>query len=211
MSAKRFYNLEATAWAKNLEANVDVIRKEMQGVLEGQSGLWISGHPDYVKGNTWKTFELVFFGINILQNQKQCPETTQLLSEIPELVTADFSVLPPHTDILPHKGYSRMITRCHLPLIVPRGDLGIEVEGETRVWEEGKLISFDDSLSHRAWNHTDEVRVVMMIDVASEAFDYSADEICRYKIENIDDPYLLSMAPKEKWLEMYESRTFSLG
>lgn len=104
-----------------------------------------------------------------------------------------------------------MITRCHLPLVVPKGDLGITVNGETRIWEKGKMISFDDSLLHNAWNHTDEVRIVMMIDVPSENFDYSAEEICRYKLENMDDPYLLQMAPKEKWLEMYENGEFDFS
>lgn len=203
MSARSFYSLEQTEWAKILEANVDVIREEMLNVLESKKGHWITPHPDYVEGNQWRTFELVFFGIKVSKNLNECPKTAQLLSQIPELITADFSVLPPHTEILPHKGYSRMITRCHLPLIVPDGDLGIEVNGETRHWEEGRLISFDDSLVHKAWNRTNELRVVMMVDVPSENFTYTADEICKYKIENMDDPYLLQIAPKEKWMEMY--------
>lgn len=211
MSVRSFYDLEKTNWAKRLEENFAIIRDEMLEVLKESKGQWITPHPDYVSGDQWKTFELVFFGINVKENQGKCPKTSELLKEIPELITADFSVLPPHTDILPHKGYSRMITRCHLPLIVPTGDLGIEVNGVTKVWEEGKMISFDDSLDHRAWNHTDELRVVMMIDVPSELFDYSADEICRYKIEHMDDPFLLEMASKQKWLEMYEKGDLQLS
>ena len=73
------------------------------------------------------------------------------------------------------------------------------------------MISFDDSLIHNAWNHTDELRVVMMIDVPSENFNYTADEICRYKIDHLDDPYLLQIAPKDKWKEMYEKREFGFS
>ncbi|CAG5079134.1 aspartyl/asparaginyl beta-hydroxylase domain-containing protein [Parvicella tangerina] len=207
---RNFYNLEQTEWAKELEANFEVIREEMISVLEKNKGHWVSPHPDYVQGEQWRTFELVFFGMKLNKNLNECPKTAELLTKIPELITADFSVLPPQTDILPHKGYSRMITRCHLPLIVPKGDLGIEVNGEKRFWEEGKLISFDDSLIHRAWNHTNEVRVVMMIDVPSENYNYTADQICRYKLENMDDPYLLKMADRASWLKMYENGEFSL-
>lgn len=204
MSARSFYNLDQTVWAKMLEKNVDKIRQEMLLALKREKGNWTLPYPDYVEGGQWRTYDLVFWGIRILDNLKECPETQRLLNSIPELVAASFSLLPPHTDIKPHKGYSKMITRCHLPLIVPKGDLGIEVNGEVRVWEEGKLISFDDSLEHRAWNHSKETRIVMMIDVASQEFNYTSDEICRYKIENLKDPYLLKFASKEKWMEIYE-------
>ena len=35
---------------------------------------------------------------------------------------------------------------------------------ETRYWEEGKCIIFDDSYEHEAWNKSDETRVVLIID-----------------------------------------------
>ena len=51
MGERSFYNIEEQPWAKELEANVDVIRKEMLSVLEQEKGVWFSGHPSYVKGN----------------------------------------------------------------------------------------------------------------------------------------------------------------
>ena len=75
-----------------------------------------------------------------------CPNTTRLIDQIPELISCDFSYMEPHTHILPHKGYSRMVLRCHLPLIVPEANkCAIRVGNETRHWEEGKLLIFDDS------------------------------------------------------------------
>ena len=40
---------------------------------------------------------------------------------------------------------------CHLPLIVPNG-CWLRVGNETREWEEGKLLIFDDSIEHEAKN-----------------------------------------------------------
>ena len=103
-----------------------------------------------------------------------------------------------------------MILRSHLPLVVTKGDLGIKVGEEQRMWKEGELISFDDSLIHEAWNETSEDRIVMMIDIAKPEGIYSKDEICKYKIENLDDPFLLSLASKEQWGAMYKRKEVNL-
>jgi aspartyl/asparaginyl beta-hydroxylase (cupin superfamily) len=53
---------------------------------------------------------------------------------------------------------------CHLPLIVPAG-CWLRVGNETRQWEEGKLLIFDDSFEHEAKNPSDEVRIILLFDV----------------------------------------------
>jgi ornithine lipid ester-linked acyl 2-hydroxylase len=40
-----------------------------------------------------------------------------------------------------------------------------KVGNEIRHWEEGKAMLFDDSFSHEAWNYTDEIRVVLFLDI----------------------------------------------
>ncbi|MEZ5928079.1 MAG: aspartyl/asparaginyl beta-hydroxylase domain-containing protein [Parvularculaceae bacterium] len=40
----------------------------------------------------------------------------------------------------------------HLPLIVPE-DCGIRVGDVTHHWIEGKIVAFDDSFDHEAWNN----------------------------------------------------------
>ncbi len=57
---------------------------------------------------------------------------------------------------------SRLI--CHLPLIVPPGGW-LRVGGETRFWEEGRLLIFDDSIEHEARNPSDRLRVVLIFDI----------------------------------------------
>ena len=58
--------------------------------------------------------------------------------------------------------------RYHLGLLVPHAahTCAIDVAGETRHWEAGKSLIFDDSYIHSAWNLSDEVRVVLFVDFA---------------------------------------------
>jgi len=54
----------------------------------------------------------------------------------------------------------------HLPLVVPDKSLcRIRVGDETRNWEEGKVLVFDDSFEHEAWNDAELPRVVLIFDV----------------------------------------------
>jgi aspartyl/asparaginyl beta-hydroxylase (cupin superfamily) len=53
---------------------------------------------------------------------------------------------------------------CHLPLIVPAG-CWLRVGNETREWEEGRLLIFDDSIEHEAMNPTSELRIILLFDI----------------------------------------------
>ena len=123
-------------------------------------------------------------------------------------MSADFSFLPAKTQIKPHVGFTKMVLRAHLGLIIPEG-CGIRVGNETRSWKEGKMLVFDDSFEHEAWNNSDQDRFVLMLDIANPRWGYSADEINRYKIETLRDEYMLQMFPKEKWLEFLEKGEFN--
>merc|ERR1712008_292070 len=58
------------------------------------------------------------------------------------------------------------VVRVHLPLIVPRGgNCGLWVDGCVEYQEEGEIVIFDDSKVHRAFNYTDEERVVLILDL----------------------------------------------
>jgi aspartyl/asparaginyl beta-hydroxylase (cupin superfamily) len=50
-----------------------------------------------------------------------------------------------------------------LPLIVPEG-CGFRVGGETRSWVEGQPLAFDDTIEHEAWNDSDSLRAVLILD-----------------------------------------------
>ena len=75
-----------------------------------------------------------------------------------------FSALKPGTHIAPHHGATNSRLTVHMPLIIPP-NCALRVGGETHVWEPGKLVMFDDTIMHEAWNYSDRLRVVLIFDV----------------------------------------------
>ena len=57
---------------------------------------------------------------------------------------------------------------------------------------------------HEAWNNSDENRVVLMFDIPNPYWHYSAYEISKYKIDHIEDPFLLQFADKATWQEGFK-------
>jgi beta-hydroxylase len=204
-----FYDTKDFAHLLSLEDHWEIIQKEVIELLKTKdSGQWLSTFPDYVNSNTpsaWEVYTFQFFNMDNIPNRVQCKQTSDLITQIPELISCDFSIIKPKTHIKAHTGYSKLILRCHLPLIVPSGDLcQIRVGDEIRTWKEGELLIFDDSHEHEAWNNSDEIRVVLMFDIPNPLWKYSAHEISKYKIDHIEDPFLLQFANKARWQEGFE-------
>jgi beta-hydroxylase len=151
-----------------LEANWQSVRGELDRLSKDNFMAWpdrfLYGQPDRQRyGSGWDVFGLYAFGQKIKRNCALCPQTSRLVEEIPGLTTAGFSWLEPGTHIKPHVGYASNVLRCHLGLIVP-GDCALRVGPETRTWQEGRCMVFDDTTEHEAWNRSDRSRVVLIID-----------------------------------------------
>ncbi len=57
------------------------------------------------------------------------------------------------TVLQPHRGVTNTRVVAHLPLIVPP-DCALEVGGELHHWQEGRVVVFDDTYEHGAWNRS---------------------------------------------------------
>lgn len=67
---------------------------------------------------------------------------------------------------------------------------GITVGGESATWEEGRSLLFDDGYDHHAWNDSDEVRVVLFVDVL-RPLRAPADRVNRTLVQAIGrSPYI---------------------
>eukprot|EP01126_Amoeba_proteus_P015282 TRINITY_DN1686_c0_g1_i25.p1 TRINITY_DN1686_c0_g1~~TRINITY_DN1686_c0_g1_i25.p1 ORF type:complete len:152 (-),score=15.52 TRINITY_DN1686_c0_g1_i25:82-537(-) len=136
-------------WVKDLEDNWKVILEEATNLNS------LIDHPEKNICNTgWKLHVLWAFKNRLADNCALCPHTTKFLSQIPNVSSAIFSYLAPRAHIKPHFGYyqySEGILRVHLGLVVPRG-CTLKVNGIEKQWEEGKVLIFDDTFRHEAWN-----------------------------------------------------------
>ena len=155
-----FYSNDQFPFTRTLESNWQVIRTELVQLKDGQFLDWPEKHL-YEKG--WSVFGLYAWGVKLDKNCALCPETARLVEQIPNLATAGFSHMKPNTHILPHTGVPEGVLRCHLGLMVPE-NCALRVGNETRSWEEGKCMVFDDTVEHEAWNKSDKSRVVLLLD-----------------------------------------------
>ncbi len=168
-----FFEPEQFEWVSTLENNWQEIRQELNAILQYTDNLPRFQDISTEQGchisqdNLWKTFFLYGYGVKMAQNCGYCPQTTRLVEQIPGLKTAFFSILLPGKHIPEHRGPYKGVLRCHLALKVPQNkeQCGIKVNDEVRHWEAGKTLIFDDSYPHEAWNKTDEVRVVLFLDI----------------------------------------------
>jgi beta-hydroxylase len=116
--------------------------------------------------SNWKTFFLYGFGTPLERNCVQAPVTAEILSRVPGIQTAFYSILAPGYHIPAHTGITKAVLRVHLGLIIPkeREKCRIRVGDQIRAWEEGKAFVLDDTYEHEVWNDTDEERVILLFD-----------------------------------------------
>lgn len=100
--------------------------------------------------------------------------------DIPGVVTVGINMMHPHTHLKPHYGDSDAIYRIHIPIDIPAQlpECGITVDGITKPWLENELLVFCDAYLHEAWNRTDKMRIIIILDVMREDFLSQTDKIC---------------------------------
>jgi aspartyl/asparaginyl beta-hydroxylase (cupin superfamily) len=177
---RSFYEREEFPWIAALEAQTDVIRDELLGVVGDDAAFRpyvrsdgarpprdIGGLRDNL---AWSAFYLIENGAIVPAAAARCPKTLAAVESTPlckargATPSVLFSLLRPGARIPPHTGHNNARLICHLPLIVP-GGCGLRVGHETRAWAPGETLIFDDSMEHEAWNDSGEIRVVLLFDV----------------------------------------------
>lgn len=168
-----FMDIADFPWTADLEREWTVIRAELDGVMTRKNELSpfqdiLTGARSISTDRDWKTFMLKGYGVPTEAGDLLCPNTRRVLETIPGMKTALFSVLEPGKELKPHRGPYNGVLRLHLALLVPDappGAIGLRVRDEVRYWEEGKVLIFDDTFEHDAWNRSAETRVVLFVDI----------------------------------------------
>lgn len=181
LPAIQFYEREEFPWVSAIEEATDDIRSELQGLLADSRekfSPYLTHAPDEPlrqwkelnQSRRWSALFLYKDGARQESNAARCPRTLAALERAPIVKiphrgpTSLFSLLEPKTRIPPHTGTSNTRLTVHLPLIVP-SHCGFRVGTQTREWHPGKLLIFDDTIEHEAWNDSDEERVILIFDI----------------------------------------------
>jgi tetratricopeptide (TPR) repeat protein len=168
------------AWVPAVEAATDAIRAEIAPVLaEGAGGFrpYIQTDPNRPRlddnrladSKDWSALFLCENGRLSDEVIARCPATWAAVQAAPlphiaNSPTVMFSWLRAGARITPHTGTHNTRLVCHLPLIVPP-NCRFRVGNEVREWAEGKLLIFDDTIEHEAWNDSAEDRMLLIFDI----------------------------------------------
>jgi len=179
LEPKPFYERNGFPFLKSLETSTKLILSEIETVLSAGKTL-----EPYVKieaenpaqwetlnfSPQWSAYHLYKDGNRVEEHCEQCPETAKIIETLPlakiphQAPEVFFSILKPGTHIPPHVGIANYKLAVHLPLIVP-DSCAIRVGDITRSWSKGKCLIFDDSFEHEAWNQSESIRVVLILEI----------------------------------------------
>ena len=168
-------------WARRLSDAYELIRDEAIGLLD-KDGVFESflqfgpnaNRADYVSGAgvkpSWDAFFFYRHGQRFDDNHQRCPGTSQVLEDIelcrikaqaPEVC---FSLLAPGSHIMAHYGVTNSRLVMHLPLRIPADCALNVIDAGPHHWQEGRLMMFDDTFQHEAWNRSEEQRLILLMD-----------------------------------------------
>lgn len=196
----KYFETKQISWSRNIESNWVDIKNELEEFIKKGKEFWPYFDKDIVtKQNSWKTIPFYAWGVKFHKNAKQAPKTIYVLEKIPGMVSASYNLLEAGAQIVPHYGDTNAIMRCHLGLIVPGKlpEIGFEVDGEQRSWEEGKLLCFCDAHKHTAWNYTQSNRIILLFDVIRPEYLHLKRWICSKVLASL---FLQSLAQKLPFL-----------
>jgi aspartate beta-hydroxylase len=174
-----FYDTRTFNWVEVLEENWLEIKDELNSLYNKK----VSVKPYIENASTgnqeldvladsldWSSIHLIKSGEYNKKLLDKCPTTKAVLEQLPLSVLsgngpeAFLSVLQPGAEIKPHYGLSNIKLTVHLGIEIPK-NCAIRVGNETQEWQEGKVLIFDDSFEHEAWNHSEEERKVFILEI----------------------------------------------
>jgi ornithine lipid ester-linked acyl 2-hydroxylase len=163
---------EHFAWTKALAENWEDIAAEAEAVIKHREAIpplreLSPDHQNTGRDGKWRSFFLIGYGYKVPENCARAPKTAALVEKVPDLNSAFFSILDPGATIPPHRGVTRGLVTCHLGVKIPKdaSNCWIEVEGQKTHWNNGEWLVFDDCFVHQVANETDEMRVVLLVQV----------------------------------------------
>ncbi|MFO1402205.1 MAG: aspartyl/asparaginyl beta-hydroxylase domain-containing protein [Steroidobacteraceae bacterium] len=178
-SSVTYFDTTTMPWVAGMEAQFPAIRDELLAALHGKSiteRVFLDTDVERLNlrgqdaAPSWTGYYFYRHGARREDHCAACPATAAAIDAAPLARVPGhgpevlYSVFTPGTHLLPHRGVTNARLVAHLPLVIPE-DCALNVGGELHRWREGKVVVFDDTYEHEAWNHSDRTRVVMIFDV----------------------------------------------
>lgn len=178
---RRFYEPAEFPWLEQVLARLPAMEAEHAAVTaterEGEFAPYVTATADRPSPNnpllddaSWGAFYFWKDGAPVEANAARCPATMDALAHAPmpmipgRAPNALWSRLKPGTHIAPHTGMLNTRLICHLPIRTAPA-CTLRVGSETRTWEPGVPLIFDDSMEHEARNAGPDTRTVLLFEI----------------------------------------------
>jgi aspartate beta-hydroxylase len=99
-----------------------------------------------------------------------CPRLAAIVAASPDVLSASLSFLAPGKHIPQHRGPFRGVLRFYLVLSMPlladgRPAAVLKIADQEYRLVDGDYLLWDDTYPHEVWNESDQVRIVLLLDV----------------------------------------------
>ena len=185
LTSKPVWNKDKFKCVKVLEENFNLIKQEYidaekSNILYNDYKL-VDNEKSLHKGD-WSWYSFISKGKVNNDFHKIFPQTYKILSSLDEIMYnipfaySFFSNLENGSEILPHYGPCNIRLRIHLGIEIPDNECFIEIAGNSKKWNEGKCIVFDDTFIHSVQNKSGKRRIILLIDTWHPELHYSEKE-----------------------------------
>lgn len=177
---KRFYEPADFPWLAPMLALLPAMQAEWVEIsAQGALGFapYVQVQPNRPAPNNplldshdWTALHFWKSGAIVEENARRCPATMEALAHAPmpcvpgRSPNAHWSRLLPGAHIMPHTGMLNTRLICHIPILTAP-ECSLRVGSETRAWEDGLPLIFDDSMEHEARNAGPQERVVLLFEI----------------------------------------------
>ncbi len=161
-----WHDASGYAAAAQLEAASTLIRDEYAALADAD----LVHYEPPAMDRLWAVYMLWHMGVEVDAAPSRCPRTCALLRALPRVCLAYpwgdalFSVHAADSHLRAHCSVDNLRLRLHLALEVPDG-CAIRVGTQTRRWQPGRVLAFEDSFEHEVWNRGRERRAILIVDL----------------------------------------------
>ena len=156
-------------------AGLDVLEDNWEDIRDEAMVLYEEGHiaikddlpaSSFYKNDRWTSFYLKVYDSDIPSARELAPKTLALIDQVPGMNLALFACLNPGKKLNNHHDPFAYTVRYSLGLSTPNSDeSGLVVNGVDYKWADGESVLFDETYFHRAYNHSDKPRIILMTDI----------------------------------------------
>ena len=173
-----------------LKAAQEGLKKDFFAVYPGyhdpDNTFFVTGTEYLLRPNSWKAYPIKYTAelydslehndveeaMKFIELHKdKFPTACKLIEHFGDTVkTAAYLVLDAHASINRHydaENSDGSLVCIHIPLDIPKGDLGLEVEDEIARWED--IFAYNSQKIHWAWNNTNKSRLIFVMDFTKES------------------------------------------